>query len=180
MAYEFKLNSDVEAFIHNLTVSTLNIVSGAAGWVTNAMVSSSAAIAVSKLVNRVLAEYRVADGTNVAATSGDGVPIYTCTQAGGATLKSVTVVCPDAPSGGDLAFTVDVHKADVGAAAATVLSGAISYSSTQSDYEQESGTISTATIDDGDTLLVVVAVSGSTGTQGQGLIVQVEFEEAGA
>jgi len=179
MAYIFVVK-DGEAFIQDLAFETVRLAPGASGSITNAMVSSSAAIAVSKQVNRVLAEYRVADGTNVAATSGDGVPIYTCTQTNGATLKSVTVVCPDAPSGGDLAFSVDVQKADESAAAATVLSGTISYSSTQSDYEQESGTISTATIDDGDTLLVQVAVSGSTGTQGQGLIVQLEIEEAGS
>lgn len=179
MGYIFTAKDGL-SFVEDLTFETLRLAPGASGTLDNSMVSASAAIAASKLINRVQVEYRVADGTNVAATSGDGVPVYTCTKTNGATLKAVTVVCPDAPSGGDLAFTVDVHKADVSAAAATVLSGTISYSSTQSDYEQESGTISTATIDDGDTLLVVVAVSGSTGTQGQGLIVQIEIEEAGS
>jgi hypothetical protein len=176
MGYDFSINSG-QSFIKDLTVTTLR---GLTGIVTNAMVSASAAIAASKLVNRVLAEYNVADGTNVAATGGDGVPVYTCTQAGGATLKSVNVVCPDAPSGGDLKFTVDVKKADAGAAAATMLTAVVDYSATQTDYEQEVAAITTSTIDFGDTLLVVVAVSGSTGTQGQGLIVQLEIEEAGA
>lgn len=178
MAYN--LSAKGASYIEDLTVKVLTFAAGVAGTITNAMISASAAIATSKLINRVLAEYRVPDGTTVAVTSGDGVPIYTCNKTEGATLKAVTVVCPDAPSGGDLAFQVDIYKADVAAAAATVLSGTISYSSTQSDYEQEVGTISNATIDDGDTYLARVTVSGSSGIQGQGLLVQVEIEEAGS
>lgn len=171
---------DGEAYLEDVTIGTLRWKAGSAGTITNEMMSPAAAVAASKLVNRVLAEYRVTDGTTVAVTTGDGVPIYTCNKTNGATLKAVTIVCPDAPSGGDLAFQVDIHKADVAAAAATILSSTISYSQTQGDYEQEVGVISNATIDDGDTLLCVVTVSGSTGTQGQGLIVQLEIEEAGS
>lgn len=177
MAFDFQATG--LSFIKDLTVQTVR-QSGSTGWLTNAFVATGAAIAASKLVNRVLALYNVTDGTTVAVTTGDGVPIYTCNKALGATLKAVTVVCPDAPSGGDLAFQVDIHKADVAAGAATILTGTIPYSTTQSDYEQEVGVIDTAAIDDGDTLLVVVTVSGSTGVQGQGLIVQLEIEEAGS
>lgn len=179
MSYNVILKNGL-TYIEDLTFKTLRLAANAAAPITNAWIAAAAAIATSKLVNRVLAEYRVPDGTTVAVTSDDGVPIYTCNKTGGAVLKSVTVVCPDAPSGGDLDFDVDIQKADVGAGAATVLSATINYSATQSDYEQEAGTIANATIDDGDTLLVVVTVSGSTGTQGEGLIVQVEIEEAGS
>lgn len=179
MAFIFEVKGGL-AFIEDLTFKTLRMAAGATASITDVMISASAAIAASKLINRVLAEYRVQDATTVVVTAGDGEPIYTCTKTGGATLKAVTVVSPTAPTGGDLDFDVDIQKADIGAGAATVLSATINYSATQSDYEQELGTITTATIDQGDTLLVVVTVSGSTGTQGKGLIVQLEIEEAGS
>jgi len=154
-------------------------VSFSSGTLTNAAIAATAAIAASKLVNRVLARYQLADGADIAATGGDGFVIYTNNCAGAATLKSVTVVCPDAPSGGDKAFTVDVKKAANGTAATTVLSSPVAYSATQADYEQEAGALSVTSIPAGHTLLAVVAVSGSTGNQGQGLLVQCEIEEPG-
>ena len=94
------------------------------------------------------------------------------------TVVAVDVVCVDAPSGGDKAFTVDVLKANEGTPTpATILSGTVSYSSTQSDCDVEPGTISSASLADGDTLLVQVALSGSTSTQGQGLVVTITLRE---
>ena len=75
-------------------------------------------------------------------------------------------------------FTVDLKKCNQGSPTpATILSSAITYSSSQADCEVVAGTISSGTLADGDTLVVEVAVSGSTGTQGQGLVVTVTVRE---
>jgi len=149
-----------------------------AGTITNAMVNAAAAIAATKVVHQFPVSYKVPDGTTVAATSGDGVPIHIVNASGGATLVAVEVSCTDAPSGGDLTFTVDIQKADAAAAAATVMTSVITYPNATADYTVRPGTITTSAFDDGDTVLVQVAVSGSTGTQGEGLIVTCWFQEA--
>lgn len=164
-----------EGFISTLVCNTITI--GTAS-ITDANVVAGTGIAASKLEHRVHAKYVVADGTTVAATSGDGVPIYVCTKTGGATIKSVSVICPDAPSGGDLTFTVDVKYAnDTPTAATTILTGVVTYPNATSDYTVKTGTLAVTALASGDMLLAVVAVSGSTGTQGQGLLVQVEIDE---
>ena len=105
------------------------------------------------------------------------VPIHTVRGAT-ATILAIEVACVDSPSGGDKAFTVDLKKADQDVPTpATVLSGVINYSSTQADCEVETGTISSSSLVAGDSLLAVIAVSGSTGVQGQGLIVTVWVDE---
>jgi len=147
-----------------------------AGCITNASVLPAAGIAATKLQRRISAPYSQADGSDIAAAI---VPVHVVRGAT-ATVVGVDVACVDAPSGGDKAFSVDVQKADEGTPTpATVLTGTIAYSATQSDCEVESGTISAspAALVTGDTVLVVVAVSGSTGTQGQGLIVTVTIDE---
>lgn len=178
MAYDFQVSSGL-AYIKDLTVQTLRGVSDS---ITNAMVSSSAAIASSKLLNRIQLVYSQEDGSTVAATSGDGYPIYVCDKTNGATVKKVTAFCMDAPSGGGTEeITIDVKYADDDPTAATsILSSTISISDSQADYEPVNGTISTSDLSQGDTLMVTVAVAGSGGTQGQGLVVQVEVEEAGS
>jgi hypothetical protein len=163
-------------YVETLDIGTFTTSSS---FLVNANVAANAAVATSKLVNRVLAKHSVGDGTTVAVTAGDGVPIYACNKTNGATIKSIEVVCPDAPSGGDLTFTVDLLKANTGAGAATVLSSVVTYPNGTADYTQRPGSISSASLADGDTLLIQIAVSGSTGIQGQGLLVNVEIDEAG-
>lgn len=165
-------------YINDLTVQTLR---GLPVCIVNSMVNAAAAIASSKLVNRICPTYQVADGTNVAATGGDGVPVYICTKVGGATLKGVHVICPDAPSGGDLKFTVDIKKASAGVAPATMLTAPIDYANGTVDYTVKSDVAPAVTaIANGDTILVIVTVSGTTGAQGQGLCVWLDIDEAGS
>ncbi|MHC4715904.1 MAG: hypothetical protein ACYS5V_02965, partial [Planctomycetota bacterium] len=95
----------------------------------------------------------------------------------------IEVSCLDANDGaGDKAFTVDLKKANQGTPTpATVLSAVINFTNgTYSDCEVVAGTISSASLADGDTLVVAVAVSGSTGNQGQGLCVTVNLDEDAA
>jgi len=141
--------------------------------VSDTQCSTSNPIDTDKQKHRHSIQYYQADGTDIAAAT---VPIFIARAAG--TIIDVEVVCVDAPSGGDKTFTVDIQKADVAAAAASVLSSAITYPAGTTDYTVQTGTITTTTLDDGDTLLVVVAVSGSTGNQGQGLIVTVTVDQS--
>ena len=115
------------------------------------------------------------NGTVTAATEG----IYVCRGATGIVM-AVQVSCLTAPTGGDLAFTVDVKRGnDDPTAMATVLTAPISYSAAQADLAIVAGTIDTTNDDmtDGDVLEVVVAVSGSEGTQGIDPIVTVTIRE---
>ena len=145
-----------------------------AGTVQKEDVAAAAGIEATKLEHQHAIHYWQADGTAIAAAI---VPIHTVRGAT-ADIMGIDVCCVDAPSGGDLAFSVDLLVADVVAPTpATVLSAPVAYSATQTDCEVESGTIASATLADGDTLLVQVAVTGSTGTQGQGLIVTVTVRE---
>lgn len=145
-----------------------------AGCVKADHVETAAGIEASKLEHQHAIEYSQADGSDVVAAI---VPVH-IVRGSTAEIIDIEVACVDAPSGGDKAFTVDLKKANEGTPApASVLTGVISYSSTQSDCEVEAGVISSEDLADGDTLLVVVAVSGSTGVQGQGLIVTVNVRE---
>jgi len=96
-------------------------------------------------------------------------------------IIGVDVVTPLAPVGpGDKLFTVDVLKSNQAAPTlVSVLSSLIQVDDTEFNYEVHLGTInaSQADVDDGDTLTIDVAVSGTSGTQAQGLIVTLTIRE---
>ena len=140
----------------------------------NRELDSSDPATVEKLQHQHQLSYSQADGTDVAAAI---VPVYVV-RGTTATILSIDVVCLDAPSGGDKTFTVDLKKSNVGSPSpATVLSAAVTYPNATPDCTVRPGTISSASLVDGDTLVIAVAVSGSTGTQGQGLVVTVTLKE---
>jgi hypothetical protein len=148
------------------------------GCIVDAHIAASAGVAASKLEHQHVLTYKQDDGTDIAAAI---VPIYTVR---GATAEIIEfeVACLDAPSGGDKKFTVDLQKCDDGTPTpATVLSAVLdssTYGSAPStDCEVGTGVISSADLVVGDILVVVVAISGSTGTQGQGLIVTATIRE---
>jgi len=133
------------------------------------------------LEHRHIISYVQAGGADVAATAGDGYAVYACKAVGGATVKSVQVICQDAPSAeedDDKEFTVDVKVTNAEAdAPASILDEAISVTGEDDNYEVKAGALKTTDLAAGDVLLVVVAATGSTGTQGQGLLVQIEIDE---
>lgn len=177
--YDFEIRTGT-AYIYDLTVKTLR---GLAGIITDAMISASAAIASSKLVNRLQCVYQQADGANVASTSGDGVAVYACDKSNGATIQKVTACCQDVGSGGTPAHNIEIDVQmwdDSAGTAATILSETINITESEADYEFVNGTLSTTAMDPGDVLLVKVTVTGSGGTNPQGLIVQLEVDEEGA
>jgi len=181
MAYNSVLTGTVK--IEDLVFETVALAPGAAGTITNSMVSPSAAIATSKQVNRVQANYSQADNSNVASTSGDGVAVYICDKADGATIKKVSALCQDVGASGAPAHNIeiDVKRYDYsGTSLASVLSAAFSITESEADYETVNGTLSVTDMDQGDVLVVTVTVTGSGGTAPQGLLVQVEIDEEGS
>lgn len=145
---------------------------------------SGGTVPAGNLEHRHVISYIQADGADVADTTGDGYAIYACKATGGATVKSVQVICQDAPSaeeGDDKAFTVDVKLTNAEAEApASILKAAIGITGKDGNYEVKDGALKTTALAAGDVLLVVVAATGTTGTQGQGLLVQIEIDEQAA
>ena len=140
--------------------------------ITDAAIKAAANIDATKLIHQHAIRYAVAGGTTVAAVS---VPVHTFRSA--ADIVAVEVVPITAPTGGDLAYSVDVQLGNQSTAFATILTAEIDIDSTVSDREVVSGTLSTVAGADGDTLQVVIATSGSTGTQGSGCLVTIWVRE---
>ena len=137
-------------------------------------VADSAGMEATKLEHQHVIGYSQEDGSDVVDAI---VPVYTC-RGVTATIIEVEVACLDAPSGGDKKFTVDLKKANQGSPTpATVLSAVIDYVNGTNDCEVLVGTISSADLAVGDVLTVEVVASGSTGTQGQGIIITVTVRE---
>lgn len=165
------LDVNVDDSTIEVSADTLQLKDGGIG---NAKIASDAAIAATKLIHQVPIHYSQADGSDVVAAI---VPVHTVYGTTG-TIVGVEAVCVDAPSGGDKKFTVDLKKCNAGSPTpATVLTGVIDYVNGTNDCTVLAGSISSASLADGDTLVVEIAVSGSTGSQGQGLIVTVTIQE---
>lgn len=136
-----------------------------AGQIDNAAVKALAAIDATKLVHQFPLRFGQNGGADVVAAT---IPLHTFR--GAAEIVAVEVVPLVAPTGGDKKFTVDIKKGNESTAFATILSAPIEVSVAAgiADREVAPGTPVTTTAADGDTLEAVVAVSGSTGSQGQG------------
>ena len=145
-----------------------------AGAVDNAAVAASAGIVATKLQHQYIVTHTQKTGADVATQTEDVHIVHGLTG----TVVGVDVACSTAPTGGDKAFTVNVHKGNQSTAFATILTGNISYSSSQANRQVVSGTlVGSPTLADGDTLRVIVTTSGSTGSQGQGLVVAITLRE---
>lgn len=142
--------------------------------VTNAKVSTSAAIAASKLVHRFPLKYHQKNGTDVASET---MLLHIMRAAG--EVVSIEARCTTAPTGGDKAFTIDVLKAADGSSSWTsLLSSVITMNSSDANDTLNVGTlIGSPTLADGNAIRVVIATSGSTGSQGQGLVVTINVNE---
>lgn len=163
--------SRVDGDLHvvgNLSAATMDFPTGG---IVNANVASTAAIAASKLQTYIAKVYVQDDGTDIAAAT---VPIHLVRAAGSGscTLKSFDVCCIDAPSASNEGFTVDLKMGGV-----SVLSAVITYTAARTDLDVMEGTITDASHDHDDLLVVVVAALGATGTKGQGLHVELRLEE---
>ena len=151
------------------------------GSVGDSHIAAAAGLSASKLQHQHVLTYKQDDGSDIVAAI---APIY-IVRGLTATIIEVEVVCVDAPEGGDKHFTVDLQKANEGTPTpATVLSAVLDSdtygagAAEAADCEVGTAVIASPTLAAEDTLLVVVAVAGSTGNQGQGLIVTVNLRDA--
>lgn len=151
-----------------------------AGVLTNAMMQESMGFSASKQEHQYPLNYKQDDGSDIVAAI---APIY-IVRGATAEIIECEVVCVDAPEGGDKKFTVDLKKCNEGSPTPATVLDAVLDSDTYgagvveaSDCEVGTAIIDSADLVVGDTLVVVVAVAGSTGNQGQGLIVTVTIRE---
>lgn len=145
------------------------------GGVSNDEINAGASIDSSKLKQRPDMSYAQADGSDVVSET---ILTRVCRAAG--TLVAIEARVTTAPTGGDKQFTVDIQKASDGSGSwSTLLTGVITFASGDSGNTKKAGTaIGTPTTAAGDALRIVVTASGSTGSQGQGLVVTPIYEEA--
>jgi hypothetical protein len=141
--------------------------------ITAAMIAPAAGVQANKLQQQREYSHRQATGTAIVAMTEDIAVV-----GGAGTVVGVTVMESTAPTG-DHVTTVDVQKSTGGGAFATILTGTISYSVSQANLAVVAGTLlSVPALLAGDVLRVIVTVSGSTSSQGQGLVVTVTTNEA--
>ena len=144
------------------------------GTITNTAVAANAGIAATKVTAHKTLYHSQEAGTDVTSMS---KPIHTVYGAT-ATLIAVDVVPIQEPTGGDKQYTVDLQKGNAATSFATVLSSVITVNSSSNDRTIQAGTLSSTSLVDGDSLQVVITASGSTGSQGQGVLVTVTIHEA--
>lgn len=171
MSVRFSYPTGVDVRVNGNLAATS--ISYPVGGITNAAISSSAAIAATKLVHQHALRYAQNGGTDVVAAT---VPIHIARDA--AEIVAVTVSPLVAPAGGDKAVSVDVQLGNAATAFASILSAPISIDSADANRAVVSGDLATFAAVAEDILQVVIAVSGTTGTQAQGLIVTVWIRES--
>jgi len=119
--------------------------------------------------------YAQADGSSVVSQT---MAVFTAPADG--VIDSITVFNTVAPTGGDRQFTVDVKKSTGGGAFATVLDSVVTRNSSDADRGTETADlVADPSYVAGDSFHVVVTASGSSGTQGQGVLVQINYKQAG-
>ena len=134
-------------------------------------------LTIGKRRHRIPVRLRLTGGTNVTALS------KIVHIAGGAGVVAGVVVTPStAPTGGDLKWTVDVLKSTGGGALASILPGGtpMDVDSTAANFRRIAVEVNTLAYVDDDLFQIVVAVSGSTGSQGQGGEITLWLDEASA
>ena len=141
--------------------------------VTDAKVSATAAIAQTKVIHRHVIHY--SQPTNGVVVLKSEV-VHIAYRA--STILDVSIIPDTAPTGGDLLYTVDVKKSTAAGAWASILSSAYSVTAAKADRTVYAATLSgTPTLIADDALQVVIAVAGSTGTQGYGVCVVITLYE---
>jgi len=143
--------------------------------VSQTNLKAAAMLPAAKLVTRFpVVCGRQAPGTDVVAKTEHA---FTAKFAG--IITHVEASTSTAPTGGDQKVTVDVQKATAGGAFATILTSTFDVDTGEVDRVATAGTLD-ATEDDyvaGDLFQTVVTVSGSTGSQAQGLSITLWAQE---
>jgi len=140
---------------------------------TNWREGSTNRLAASKAVTQKVLTHVIADATTV---TNQDVIIYVSDSA--ATIKDFYIRTVDAPTGGDKTYSCDLKiYADGSGSGSTVLSSTVAAGA---DDTKVDATISSASVIADYALRASVTVTGSTGTQGLGLILVLTMEETHA
>ncbi len=126
----------------------------------------------SNVIHHFGKDHRQASGSDVASKT---ELVHVASYAG--TINGFKVGISVAPTGGDKQYTVDLQKSTGGGAFASILSAVVTIDSGKSDRSVTAGTISSPTYAAGDIFQVVVTASGTTGSQGQGVVCEAFFQE---
>lgn len=148
-----------------------------ASCVTDAAIAPGANIDAAKIAGRFTIPVELfAAGTTVASLASRLLHIV---RGATGTLIALRAVAITAPVGGDRKFTVDLQKSTSGGAFATVLTTPLEFSvaTSAADRIAKTAVINTSGLVAGDLLQLVVTASGSTGTQGAGLLVDLLLDE---
>lgn len=145
--------------------------------IRNEAIASDAAVAATKLQHQHCLSYQQAGGTDVT----DATHLLHIAAGDGA-LAGLSVRPVTAPTGGDKAYTVDLQKAVDGSNSWTSLLNApieISVAQSSADHTLQQAILAASpAYAAGDALRLVITTSGSTGSQGQGVLVTVTLREA--
>ena len=165
-----ELNYDVNyKGSHNFSGATVLLPAGS---LTESSIAATTKFPAANVIHVIHKDHRQSGGTNVADAD---EMVFVAKYAG--SLKYVKVAAETAPTG-DYTVTVDVQRAATGGAFATVLNAAESISSSNSNNTPVDATLSgTVTTAVNDIYKVTVTVAGTSGTQAQGLCVDLIFHE---
>lgn len=145
-----------------------------AGSVTKAMIATSAGIESSKLVCLRSADRELfGPTTSVAAISA----VLHAVRGTSGTLVGFEAVQQVDTTGADRTISVDLQKVNGTGAYSSVLSAPIAFADGTAIQTPQAGTISSATMADGDVYKVVVTVAGAAGAAATGLHVTMTYDE---
>lgn len=148
------VNSDLRVN-GDLSAATMTVPASA---VVDASVSSSASITASKL--QLCHKPGTAFGFVIGGTPTTREEIvYVCTQPNGATVSAFHATLND--TGTSTNITFDLKKNGT-----TILSATVDFTHSDADKTIKDGTISSASLADGDILSIAMTVTSSTGAQG--------------
>jgi len=139
-----------------------------AGCVIDASVLAGANVAATKLQHRHMPKLAQANGVVAAA---ERRVIHIAKASGTITLCKATVTVAAI---GDSTATFDVKKNDT-----TILTGTVTFTSSDVAYTLKSGTLAVTTFVASDVFEVVITVSAGTGTLPKGLVVELTLDENG-
>ena len=143
----------------------------------NTFLASKNSIAAEGVIHRFPLHYFQAAGADIVDAT---VNLHTFVFGGAVT--GIVITASTAPDGGNKLFTVDLKKGNQGGAFASILTAPVQMDDAHANRQVITGVLSSSptVCSAGDTLQLVVDAQGSTGSQGQGLIVTVFVLENGA
>lgn len=156
---------------------TLNVPTGSlsnSNWST----SSSDRLAATKVVATI--PFTVSTDPAVVVGAGRSYLMHRARGAG--TIVQFSASITTAPTGGDYAYAIDLQKLANGGGAygsySTVLSSTITINSSTAANTKVSATLSAADYVADDQFKIVITRSGSTGTEGYGILIDAHVQEA--